>query len=296
MGAAGPGTLGAVGGTEPRQRRRPGPPESRPAPEGQDGRPHPGPPARPAGPGLRGRPAAQGRPSPAPGRPPGPARRGVHRSRADAHPLGPAACLARQHLGSRPGRRPAPAPEPRGRARVLGMGVHRSSPDDRLPGRGTDRTQPSQPGPVPAARHRRSRPAAADRAIEDRYGAPHPGLPGAGGRAQRRHLPHPRPQRGSAPGPRPRSVRAHLAAAVPAAVPAAGQDRAPRVHRVHGQHPARRGAGPHRADRPRRRRAAPLHGPRFSEDLHHGRRAERAPAAYRPGDSRASGHYRDHGL
>ena len=65
--------------------------------------------------------------------------------------------------------------------------------------------------------------------------------PELGGRAQRRHLPDPRPRRGSAPGPRPRSVRAPLAAAVPAAVPAAGQDRAPRVHRVHGQHPARRG-------------------------------------------------------
>ncbi len=53
MGAGRPRTLGAVGGAEPRQRRRPGPPQGRPAAEGQDGRPHPGPPARPAGPGLR---------------------------------------------------------------------------------------------------------------------------------------------------------------------------------------------------------------------------------------------------
>ena len=51
----------------------------------------------------------------------------------------------------------------------------------------------SQPGPVPAARHRRARPAAADRALEDRYGASHPRRPGARGRAQRRHLPGPRP-------------------------------------------------------------------------------------------------------
>ena len=64
---------------------------------------------------------------------------------------------------------------------------------DRLPGRGADRALASQPGPVPAARHRRGRPAAADRAIEDRYGASHPRRPGARGRAQRRHLPDPRP-------------------------------------------------------------------------------------------------------
>ena len=138
-------------------------------------------------------PVAQGRPGPAGRRPAGPAGRRVHRGRADAHPLGPAARRARQHLGPGPGQRPAPAPQPGGGACVLGMGRHRSTAHHRLPGRGADRTQPSQPGPVPAARHRRGRPAAADRAIEDRYGASHPCRPGARGRAQRRHLPDPRP-------------------------------------------------------------------------------------------------------
>ena len=75
-----------------------------------------------------------------------------------------------------------------------------------------------------------------------------------------------------------------------------GQDRAPRVHRVHGRHPARRGTGPHRADRSRRRRSAALHSPRLQEDLHHGRRPERASAAYRPGHRRPSGHQRHDGL
>ena len=51
MGAGRPRTLGAVGGAEPGQRRRPGPPQGRPAAEVQDGCPHPGPPARPACPG-----------------------------------------------------------------------------------------------------------------------------------------------------------------------------------------------------------------------------------------------------
>ena len=61
-------------------------------------------------------------------------------------------------------------------------------------------------------------------------------------------------------------------------------------------HPARRGTGPHRADRPRRRRSAALHAPRLQEDLHHGRRPERASAAHRPGHRRPSGHQRHDGL
>ena len=41
-------------------------------------------------------------------------------------------------------------------------------PEKRHPRRGTHRTLPPQPGPVPPPRHRRARPAAVDRAVQDR--------------------------------------------------------------------------------------------------------------------------------
>ena len=51
---------------------------------------------------------------------------------------------------------------------VLGLGGHRGPPPYRDQDRGADRAVPPQPHPVPAARHRRAHPAAADRPVQDR--------------------------------------------------------------------------------------------------------------------------------
>ena len=75
--------------------------------------------ARTAARSARRRPGAAGR------RPPGRARPGVHRRRADPDPGRPAARRRAQRLGRRPGHRQAPPAQPRGRPRVLGLGDHR---------------------------------------------------------------------------------------------------------------------------------------------------------------------------
>ena len=94
-------------------------------------------------------------------------------------------------LGRRPRQRPAPRPDPRRRKRVLGLGRGGSPPPHRHPDRGTDRAVPPQPGPVPAARHRRADPAAADRPVQDRRGTA-PGLTPSSPTCCPHHHPGPR--------------------------------------------------------------------------------------------------------
>ena len=82
----------------------------------------------------------------------GPPGRDVHRRRPYAAPRRVHRPPSGQRLGRGPGHRRAPRPDPRGRPRVLGLGRGRGPAPHRHPDRGTDRTDPSQPGPVPAAR------------------------------------------------------------------------------------------------------------------------------------------------
>ena len=101
----------------------------------------------------------------------------------------------RARAGQRLGRRPRPgsgATCPRGGQRLLVLGDRGSAARHRRPHRGTSRAQPSQPGAIPPARHRRADPAAADRSIEDRQRTAPGGQPGAGRRALRDHRPGPR--------------------------------------------------------------------------------------------------------
>ena len=97
----------------------------------------------------------------------------------------------------------------------------------RHPHRGTDRTVPPQPRPVPAARHRRAHPAAADRPVQDRHRAAAGDQPRTGRRAQRDHLPDPRQRRRRAAGGRLRLPRTRLEPADAAAVPAPRRRREP---------------------------------------------------------------------
>ena len=126
----------------------------------------------------------------------------------------PVTKTAGEDLGRRPGRRQAPRSRSRRRPRVLGLGRRRSPSPHRLPGRGTAGDQPPQPDPVPPARHRRDRAAAADRPIEDRRGKTPGRLPGAGGRAVGNHPPDPGTRRDSPARSRLRPLRMPMAAAV----------------------------------------------------------------------------------
>ena len=104
----------------------------------------------------------------------------------------------------------------------------------RHPDRGAARAQPPQPGPVPAALHRRARPAAADRPVQDRRRTAPGHQPRAGRRAQRDHHPDPRPGHSGAAGDRLRLPRAGVEPADAAAVPAPSRRRAPRRRRPRG--------------------------------------------------------------
>ena len=78
------------------------------------------------------------------------------------------------------------------RPRVLDMGDRRGAAGDRHPGRGTHRADPPQPDPVPAARHRRTGAAAADRPVQDRHRTAPARLPRPRRRPVRDHHPGPR--------------------------------------------------------------------------------------------------------
>ena len=94
-----------------------------------------------------------------------------------------------------PGHRQAPRPDPRRAPRVLGLGRGGGPAPHRHPHRGAHRTVAPQPHPIPAARHRRARPAAADRPVQDRHRAAAGHQPRAGRRPQRDHQPDPRRRR-----------------------------------------------------------------------------------------------------
>ena len=128
------------------------------------------------------------------------ARTAVHRRRHHPHQGPPAARPPGQRVGRRPRHRHTPAAQPGRRARLLGLGDHRSAAPHRRPGRGTARTQPPQPGSIPAAHHRRTGAAAADRPVQDRRRTAAGRQPRTGRRPQRHHLPHPRPRRDHSPG------------------------------------------------------------------------------------------------
>ena len=200
-----------------------------PPPQSPDGRPDPRAAARPAG--LGPQPSTGGAASPGtagagPQTSPGKefTAAGKTLTRIDRPHAAAGNVWARDPATGKPA-----LPQPRGRARVLGVGGHRGAPPYRRPGRGTARAQPPQPGPVPAAQHRRAGAAAADRPIQDRYRAAARRQPGTRRRAQRGHLPGPRPRRSNPAGARPRQARARLASARAAAVPAPDRHREPHV-------------------------------------------------------------------
>ena len=170
------------------------------APQVPDGRPHPRTAARPAGPGPQRRPAARRRAARC-CTPPAHARPGddLHRRRPDPDPRGRRSA-ARQDLGRRPGHRQAPRPDHRGRPRVLGLGRRRGAARHRHPrSRNSLRAHPPQPGPVPAAHHRRARAAAADRPVQDRRRTAPGRQPRTRRRARRHHQPGPRHQPAPSP-------------------------------------------------------------------------------------------------
>ena len=107
-----------------------------------------------------------------------------------------------------------------------------------------DRALPSQPGPIPAALHRRAGAAAADRPVQDRRRTASGRQPRARRRARHHHQPRPRHQRRRPPGRRLRRPRTRLAAARASAVPAARRRREPRHPRRHHPQAARRQLSP----------------------------------------------------
>ena len=129
--------------------------------------------------------------SPAGCRPRHPARRAVHRRRADAAPGPPGPSLP-PRLGRRPRQRAATRPDPRGGQRILGMGLRGSASSHGRPDRGADRALAPQPGAVPAPLIRRAGPAAVSRPVQDRPGEASGHRPGAGRRLVRHHHPGPR--------------------------------------------------------------------------------------------------------
>ena len=202
----------------------------------------------------------------------------------------------REDLGGRSGHGET-ARSGRGRGPgVLGLGRRGSTAPDRRPRRGTPGDQPPQPGPVPAARHRRARSPAADRPVEDRHRTAPGRQPGTGRRAVGHHPPDPRRHRSGAPRPGIRPARMPVDRPGSAAVPAPVRRRQPQNLRQHDPQHAQRRPGQHRPDRPRRREPAALQSPRLPADLHHRRHHERPAPAHRPDHRRPPGPERDHGI
>ena len=226
MGARRPDPVGCVGGTVPDQPAGPGPPQVPSPPQGPHGQPHPRTAARAtrAGPRAADRWRRESQQLLQAGQQTRP-RQGVHRCRKDPDQDRPAHCGPGQRLGKFPPRhRQTTTTQPRRGTRILGMGAHRSVAPHLHPGEGTARTQPPQPDSVPTAQHRRTGAATADRPFQDRHRTTSRGRPGAGRRAQRRHLPRPRrPERNHPADPCPRQPRTGLATAVPATLPTAIQ-------------------------------------------------------------------------
>ena len=217
-----PVPVGAVGGTVPDPGRGDTARERAVPAQGEDG---PADPRTASGPPRscqvrRGRPACLsgtarrlrgGRP-----------RRDVHRRRAGTAPGGHGQGGKRPDLGRGSRRRPPPRPDPRRAPGLLGMGRDRGPPSHRDQDRGAHRAVAPQPGPVPAAVHRRAHPAAADRPVQDRRRA----APGHQPRARRcpvgDHHPDPRRRRCRPARRVLRRQRETLEPADAAAVPAPG--------------------------------------------------------------------------
>src|SRR6266566_3866277 len=187
--------------------------------------------------------ARQGRHGPAnPGAPSGPARSGPHsRPGTQSHP-GPARCgvagrtwpgirssrreAAAEKCGRGPdlchrsGRRPATRPHLRGRTRLLGMGDHRDSQGHRHPRRGTSRALAPQLRRIQTPQHRRDRPDAPDRSVQDRHREIAAGVTRARRGPRRDHSPGPGRQGDATAGPCLRPLRADLECADALLVPA----------------------------------------------------------------------------
>ena len=129
--------------------------------------------------------------------------------------------------GPRTRGRPPPRPDPRRAPGLLGLGGHRGAPPHRHQDRGTHRAVAPQPGPVPAAVHRRAHPAAADRPVQDRRRAAPGHQPRARRRPVRSHHPDPRRQRRRPARRVLRRQREGMEPADAAAVPAAAALRRP---------------------------------------------------------------------
>ena len=186
MGPVGRSLPGRPGGDQPAQVRTP--------PQGPHGRAHPRTAARPAGPGRALSTTGARRPRTLlAGRPPEPARGHLHRRRPDPDPLGRHTTTSEKVWADDPATGKRRDLAPRRGSRVLGLGGGRGPPAHRRPHRGTAGDQPPQPDPVPAAHHRRARPAAADRPVQDRCRATPRRQPRAGRRPVRDHPPGPRP-------------------------------------------------------------------------------------------------------
>ena len=140
-------------------------------------------------------------------------------------------------LGRGTRRRGAAGPDPRGRPRVLGLGRHRGPQPHRHPRRGTHRAVAPQPGPVPPARHRRARPPAGHRPVQDRRRTAPRHQPRARRRPVRDHHPDPPPRRDRPARRRLRHPRAHLEPAHAPAVPAARRPGGPAHHHRHHPRP-----------------------------------------------------------
>ena len=162
--------------------------------------------------------------------------------------------------GPRTPRQAAARPDPRRAPGVLDLGRSRSSPPHRRKDRGADRAFPPQLHPVPAAGHRRTDPATADRAVQDRHRAAPGDRPGTGRCTQRDHLPDPRRGQGRAAGGGLRLPRAAVESADAAAVPAPLRRRRPPDRRPRGPRAHQRRPGQHRAHR-RQRQAAAFRSP-----------------------------------
>ena len=118
-------------------------------------------------------------------------RRHLHRRRADPAPVTHHPRHGRQDLGRGPRHRQKTRPEPGGTPGVLDVGRGERAAPHRHSDRGTRGTLPPQPHPLQAARHRRTHPAAADRAVQNRHRTAPGDQPRTGRRAQHHHLPGP---------------------------------------------------------------------------------------------------------
>ena len=189
----------------------------------------------------------------------------LHRRRADPAPVTHHPRHGRQDLGRGPRHRQKTRPEPGGTPGVLDVGRGERAAPHRHSDRGTRGTLPPQPHPLQAARHRRTHPAAADRAVQDRHRTAPGDQPRTGRRAQHHHLPGPYRTRRRPTGRGLRLPRTGLEPTDAAAVPTPLRRRAPphrRTRRPRADQQRPDGSRPHR----RQRQTAAVHPPRLPQE------------------------------